>query len=231
MLAIEAPQPPAITSQPQSVITNQGATATFSVSATGTNGVWVQWYKDGVGLPNATNTVLTLTNARPPNIGNYIVVVSGSGGSVTSSVVSLSLTGVNSALWQGLVAYYPFNGNANDATGVGNNGTVHNAISVRDRFGAVNSAYRFSITNQSFIQVADPVIPIETNARTVSMWIRCDQIPTNIFRAEFMLGYGDPLSAVHGSSFTMTVNFLQYLYTTQSLTLPTCLYRGNLRAR
>jgi len=203
---------PTIHNQPQSLTTNQGATATFNVSATETNGVWVQWYKDGVGLPNATNTTLTITNAQPPNIGNYSVVVNGYGGSVTSSVVSLSLNGVNSDIWQGLVAYYPFNGNANDATGIGNDGIVHNATSDRDRFGDLNSAYRFNITNHSFIQVPNPVIPVGTNARTVNMWITCDRIPTNIFRAEFMLGYGDTLSVVHGSSFTMVVDYLEYLY-------------------
>jgi len=35
----------------------------------------------------------------------------------------------------GLVAYYPFNGNANDESGNGNNGTVNGATSTEDRFG------------------------------------------------------------------------------------------------
>ena len=44
-------------------------------------------------------------------------------------------------LTNGLVAYYPFNGNANDATGNGNNGEVHGAQLAEDRFGHVNAAY------------------------------------------------------------------------------------------
>ena len=44
---------------------------------------------------------------------------------------------------QGLVAYYPFNGNANDESGNGNNGVVHGATLTTDRFGNANAAYDF----------------------------------------------------------------------------------------
>jgi len=44
---------------------------------------------------------------------------------------------------KGLVAYYPFNGNANDESENGNNGTVNGATLTSDRFGIPNSAYRF----------------------------------------------------------------------------------------
>ncbi|MBV6505562.1 MAG: hypothetical protein ILNGONEN_01125 [Syntrophorhabdaceae bacterium] len=43
----------------------------------------------------------------------------------------------------GLVAYYPFNGNANDESGHGNNGTVVGATLTTDRLGKSNSAYSF----------------------------------------------------------------------------------------
>jgi len=44
----------------------------------------------------------------------------------------------------GLVGYWPFNGNANDESGNGNNGTVNGPTLTADRFGALNSAYYFS---------------------------------------------------------------------------------------
>ena len=45
---------------------------------------------------------------------------------------------------QGLLAYYPFNGNANDASGNGNNGIPMNGVQLTtDRFGNPNSAYYF----------------------------------------------------------------------------------------
>ncbi len=44
----------------------------------------------------------------------------------------------------GLVACYPFNGNADDESGNGNHGTVYSAILTDDRFGNMNSAYSFN---------------------------------------------------------------------------------------
>ncbi len=49
-------------------------------------------------------------------------------------------------LQKGLVAYYPFNGNANDESGNGNNGTVYGATLTTDRFGN-NGAYCFDGIN------------------------------------------------------------------------------------
>jgi hypothetical protein len=44
----------------------------------------------------------------------------------------------------GLVAHYPFNGNANDESTNSNNGAVDGANLTTDRFGNVNSAYEFN---------------------------------------------------------------------------------------
>jgi gliding motility-associated-like protein len=50
-------------------------------------------------------------------------------------------------LGNGLVACYPFTGNANDASGNGNHGTVFNATLTTDRFNKPNRAYSFNGTN------------------------------------------------------------------------------------
>ena len=47
----------------------------------------------------------------------------------------------------GLVGYWPFNGNANDESDNGNNGTVNGATLTTDRFGNANSAYSFIKSN------------------------------------------------------------------------------------
>jgi hypothetical protein len=58
--------------------------------------------------------------------------------------VGLAVNGYSqSFLTNGLVAYYPFNGNANDASGNGINGTVYGATLTTDRFGNTNAAYYF----------------------------------------------------------------------------------------
>ena len=51
----------------------------------------------------------------------------------------------------GLVGWWPFNGNANDESGNGNNGTVNGATLTSDRFGNANKAYSFNGNN--FISV------------------------------------------------------------------------------
>jgi hypothetical protein len=53
----------------------------------------------------------------------------------------------------GLVGYWGFNGNANDQSGNGNNGTVNGATLTTDRFGNSNSAYSFD--GNDFIEIAD----------------------------------------------------------------------------
>ena len=40
----------------------------------------------------------------------------------------------------GLVGYWPFNGNANDESGNGNNGTINGAILSNDRYGIADNA-------------------------------------------------------------------------------------------
>ena len=47
------------------------------------------------------------------------------------------------SLNNGLVAYYPFNGNANDESGNGNDGTNNGVTLTADRFGNVDAAYDF----------------------------------------------------------------------------------------
>jgi hypothetical protein len=54
----------------------------------------------------------------------------------------------------GLVAYYPFNGNANDESGNGHNGNVNGASLTTDRFSKNNSAYSFNGVN-NFINLGN----------------------------------------------------------------------------
>ena len=73
------------------------------------------------------------------------------------------------SLNNGLVAYYPFNGNANDESENGNNGTVNGATLITDRFGNPNSAYSFDGINDK-ITVINPSILNFTSTFSVSTW-------------------------------------------------------------
>jgi hypothetical protein len=80
----------------------------------------------------------------------------------------------------GLVAYYPFNGNANDESGNGNNGVVYGATLTGDRFGRQNSAFLFNGTSDDYIDLGT-WNPITSNNYTLSAWIKVDDPSTNSF--------------------------------------------------
>ena len=80
---------PMITTQPLSQLILVGNNATFSVTAAGAQPLSYQWNCNGITIPGATNSSLTLTNAGFANAGDYRVVISNAHGSATSSVASL----------------------------------------------------------------------------------------------------------------------------------------------
>ncbi len=84
---------PGISVQPVSVTNNQGASVNFSVSATGTSPLAYQWYFNAASIAGATGATLNITSIQPTNAGNYFAVITNMAGSVTSSVVSLTVNG------------------------------------------------------------------------------------------------------------------------------------------
>jgi hypothetical protein len=103
-----------------------------------------------------------------------------------------------SFLTNGLVAYYPLNGNANDASGNGNNGTVVGAIPATDRFGNPNGCYSFNGIAQ-YIYAAAGSLP--SGQRTISLWFKLNEV--NIHPV--LLGYGRSC----GSSYWMGLNLAE----------------------
>jgi hypothetical protein len=69
----------------------------------------------------------------------------------------------------GLVGYWPFNGNANDESGNANNGTVNGATLTTDRFGVANKAYSFDGVDDH-IRVVNFNLQA-TNNFSVSLWV------------------------------------------------------------
>lgn len=82
-------------------------------------------------------------------------------------------------LTNGLVAYYPFNGNAKDASGNGHDGVNAGATLTKDRFGQENGAYRFS--NGTMISVVNPkdgTFDLNHDI-TISAWVSMDSLSGN----------------------------------------------------
>jgi hypothetical protein len=70
----------------------------------------------------------------------------------------------------GLVGWWPFNGNANDESGNGNNGTVNGATLTTDRFGVAAEAFYFSSQNcETFIDAQINTASIN-GALSIAFW-------------------------------------------------------------
>ncbi|NNV55035.1 FG-GAP-like repeat-containing protein [Limnovirga soli] len=113
-----------------------------------------------------------------------------------------------SDLLNGLVAYYPFCGNANDVSGNNNNPNFNSATLTTDRFGNPNSAYSFNGINQ-YIKGSSNNYP--TLSRTISFWFKLNTDATN----PVLFAYG---GAPCGTSFFSTINQTSFAkrYTVQA---------------
>ncbi len=89
-LTVQAPPP--ITSPPQSRTNIAGTTATFTVVSSNPGPLTYAWYFQGTQLlPGADTATLTLPNVQLASAGAYHVVVTGPGGSSTSSTANLTV--------------------------------------------------------------------------------------------------------------------------------------------
>jgi hypothetical protein len=82
---------PAILVAPASQSVNAGNAASFYVVTSGTAPLSYQWRKDGVTLPGATGSTLSIPNLQASHAGNYNVTVSNAAGSVTSTAAALTV--------------------------------------------------------------------------------------------------------------------------------------------
>ncbi len=125
----------------------------------------------------AGDPAVLMPNASPSNIG--------ASGNVNSGFpINLS----TSFLTNGLVAYYPFNGNPNDATADGLNAVINGGVTlVSDRFGRLDSAYQFDGTT-GFMNVNDPAGILNFDARSnnysVTLWFELNA--TNVESQKFI---------------------------------------------
>jgi phage gpG-like protein len=86
-----APVAPSITTQPTNQTVLAGTNVTLAVIADGTGTLIYQWLSNGVALASATNTMLNFVNVQTNATAAYSVVITNSVGSVTSSIVALTV--------------------------------------------------------------------------------------------------------------------------------------------
>ena len=85
---------PVIVQQPQPFTNNLGTSNAFSVVVFGSEPLLYQWFKDGMAIADATNSLLTLSNLQSNQVGYYSVTVTNLYGWTISSNALLSIPGV-----------------------------------------------------------------------------------------------------------------------------------------
>lgn len=78
--------------------------------------------------------------------------------------------GLKPQLRKGMVGYWPFDGDAKDASGSRNNGTAHNVQPTEDRYGDAKGAYKFN--GSGYIEVPHSLTLNMAQAFTVTAWIK-----------------------------------------------------------
>jgi hypothetical protein len=103
----------------------------------------------------------------------------------------------------GLVGWWPFNGNANDESGNGNNGTVNGATLTTDRFGNASKAYSFDGVND-IINIPSSNSLSNISLASVNFWIKST---TTTSGSLFKKGNSHSISS--GEQISFQINFDQ----------------------
>ncbi len=114
-----------------------------------------------------------------------IKIVSTLVASIAFTLTALAQTIPSYVPTNGLVGYWGFNGNANDESGNGNNGTVNGATLTTDRNGNVNSSYSFN--GNSGITIPHSTSLNIGSSSTFSFWLKYNNL-SNGFNLVFKKG-------------------------------------------
>ncbi len=196
-LSGQAPCTPVSNSISATIIQDQSYT--LGTQTLTTAGTYTEVFTSAAGC----DSTVTLTLAVEPLLTCNITTPTTTLCAGQSATLTMNTTGgagsssqLPANLQQGLVAYYPFNGNANDESGNGNNGVVNGATLTSDRFGNIGSAYYFNGTG-AYIKSASYGFP--SNNRTINVWM----FPESS-EARIVCGYGG--SGICGNSYLLNLN-------------------------
>jgi len=120
------------------------------------------YYDDGSkGTLNYSSWLMLYDEPNPPTLDPVTSPTRGEVGDPTPIPVT------------GLMAYYPFNGNADDESGNNRDGIPHGVTHTEDRFGNANSAYHFDGIDD-YINITSDAVLNPSDQLTLAFWIRID---------------------------------------------------------
>lgn len=115
-----------------------------------------------IGLSIATGMAFTQSLNVHQKGGNITTIKLSDIDSITFSVIPVN----------GLIAYYPFNGDAKDESGNGNNGTLHGNAKTTDRNGIADAAFSFN-GSTDFINIPHNAM-FNSDSISISCWVYSD---------------------------------------------------------
>ena len=172
---------PIINTQPNSAVVSEGYPAAFSGVGFGGLPLTYQWKLNGSSVGgNSTNYSIPAVHAA--DAGDYTLVINNSYGAVTSRVARLSVVTV--PVTNDLVVHLKFDGNFNDSSGRGNNGTPVGAPTIAT--GKIGSAMQYTDADSgaslNYVSLDNPIgthpadLRMSTNISfSVSFWYK---VPT-----------------------------------------------------
>ena len=196
------PVPPFFLVVPSSdeIVSNATATVTLSGSADGPAPITYQWYKDGAELTGETDSSLTIS-ADYSSAGSYVLRAINANGFTNSPPATLAVISPNPPfvnITNDLVLHLKFDGNYDDSSGRGNNGTAAGAPTiVPGRLGnAVFLSTDTTASEYNYVTLGKPAdLNFSTNVDfSVAYWVKFNPGQTNgdlPFLCSAINSYGD----------------------------------------
>lgn len=159
-----------ITAEPRKIHLNSNSVITCSATDPEGSSLIYFWSSD-FGSISGTGDKITWTS--PGFSGNFYIkcTVTDNNSGVTEDSIKVSVRDTTLHQSGDLVAFYPFNGNANDLSGFNNNGTVNGPILVSDRWGTPSSAYSFDGINDNITVASSSSLNFQ-NSITLNFWMK-----------------------------------------------------------
>lgn len=115
----------------------------------------------------------SVTWTAPGIADNFYItcqVTDGSGGVVKDSI-GVEVRDLSKVQSGQLIAFYPFDGNANDSSGFGHNGAINGVVPVNDRLGRANGAFLFDGAS-SWVRVPNDSGLNFRQAMSINFWMK-----------------------------------------------------------
>jgi hypothetical protein len=120
------------------------------------------------------------------------------------------------SLTDGLVAYYPFDGNTNDNSGNGNNAINYGATLTTDRFENFNSAYKFDGSNDymRIDHTEDLNFDSYYNSYSISFWVKGD--PAEVSYCRIIEKWNELIGTDYPFALEISTSFKANIRTTEN---------------